>query len=354
MAERGVLGRHLARNLTEITLKKVTGPGFQNAERHTTRIREGQSILALRSTPLMEGDAAIIIGAGPSLHRTNVAEQIRNATVQPVLIACESVLAYSFRNGLIPDLVVTLDPHPTRIVRCLGDPTLTPERLPEDDYFARQDFDPGFAEDQLRFNAELIGLVNRYGPQIRAAISSSAAPAVVDRIYESGMEAFWWNPYYDDVDVDDSLTRKIHRLNGLPCLNAGGNVGTAAWVIAHTVLKKRKIALVGMDLSYYAETPYLNTQHYYELIDLVGLDRLDEVFIPIHNPHVGMDFYTDPVYLWYRDCFLEMLQQANGETFNCTGGGILFGSGVHITSLAEFLAAICPVQVNATREGVGG
>lgn len=340
MTDQGELGRRIARQLGALTLEKVVEIGFRNAETNAARIESGHGILGLRDTPLMDGDAAIVLAAGPSLHRATEVEELRALQGKATLIAAESVLSYCFRNDLVPDLIVTLDPHPTRIVRCFGDPHLTAEMLVQDDYFERQDFDPGFALDQLRFNAELLASVDAHGPAIRAAISSSASPAAVDRVYASRMQPYWWNPYYDDYDLPDSLTRKIHRMNGLPCLNAGGNVGTAAWVIAQTVLRKSKVALVGMDLGYYADTPYENTQYYYELIDAVGADRLDEAFIQIHNPWIGADFYTDPAYLWYRECFLELARDAECETFNCTGGGILFGEGIRFVPLSEFAAAI--------------
>jgi hypothetical protein len=154
------------------------------------------------------------------------------------------------------------------------------------------------------------------------------------------MAPYWWNPYYDDYDIDGSLTREIHAMNGLPCLNAGGNVGAAAWVVAHAVLGKTRIGLLGMDLGYYADTPYERTQYFYEIRDLVGADRLDEVYVRFHNPHVNADFYTDPAYLWYRDSFLEMARDAECETVNCTGGGILFGEGVSQATLPEFVQKV--------------
>jgi hypothetical protein len=61
--------------------------------------------------------------------------------------------------------------------------------------------------------------------------------------------------------------------------------------------------------------------------------------VRITNPHVGLEFYTDPAYLWYRDAFLEMAQAAECETHNCTGGGILFGPGIRWTPLPAFLDA---------------
>jgi len=333
----GALGRAIAATLEEVTLHKVREAGFRNAEANARCISSGQNILKLRATRLAEGNAALVMGAGPSLHRTDVANQLKASRFKGPLIATESAMAYCLRHEIVPDLIVTLDPHPDRIVRWFGDPSLTADRLEQDDYYSRQDMDPAFTEDQLRFNAELIELVNRYGSRISVAVASSASPAVVGRIVHCGMSAYWWNPFYDDYDLPDSLTRKIHEMNGLPCLNAGGNVGSAAWVIAQAVLQKTHVGIVGMDFSYYANTPYERTQYYYEIVDLVGKDRLDEVFVPIHNPHVKADFYTDPAYLWYRDSFLRMVAEADCQTYNCTGGGILFGEGIRFIALEDFL-----------------
>jgi hypothetical protein len=350
MAEPGDLGRRIAAQLGEVTLHKVRDAGFANARANGARIAAGRSVLALRDSPLVQGNAALVIAAGPSLHRTNVAAQLAASGFDGIVVATESAMAYCLRHGIVPDLIVTLDPHATRIVRWFGDPRLTHDDLMRDDYYSRQDLDPQFADNQLRANAELVDLVNTHGPRMRAAVCSSAPAAVVERVYESGMAPYWWNPYYDDYDTAGSLTRQIHAMNGLPCLNAGGNVGAAAWVVAHAILGKTRIGLLGMDLGYYADTPYERTQYFYEIRDLVGADRLDEVYVRFHNAHVNADFYTDPAYLWYRDSFLEMARDAECETVNCTGGGILFGEGVSQATLPDFVGAACGghLKVNPT------
>ena len=100
------------------------------------------------------------------------------------------------------------------------------------------------------------------------------------------------------------------------------------------------IALIGMDLGYYAETPYRETQYYHELCELVGEANLDQVFVHMQNPHMQQDFYTDPAYLWYRDSFLQMAGRARAAgvtTYNCTGGGILFGEGIEFASFDSFV-----------------
>ena len=338
----GSLGWRIVAQLDGITLEKVAEVGFVNARANAALISKGKSILALQETSLTKGGIALVIAAGPSVHRHDTARFIKESGFEGVIVATESAMFFCLRNGIVPDLVVTLDPHADRIVRWFGDPNLTEEVLIRDDYFVRQDMDPKFREDQLRLNQELLDLVNANGPRIRIALASSVSEAVARRVVESGMDAYWWNPMYDDYDAEDSLTRRINALNGLPCVNAGGNVGTACWVFAHAVLGKKRVGLVGMDFGYYADTPHDKTQYYKEILALVGPDRLNEVFVRILNPHLGREFYTDPAYLWYREAFLEMVQQADCETYNCTGGGILFGPGIHWMALPEFLS-MCKV-----------
>jgi hypothetical protein len=334
---RGALGRQIAGRLEDLTLEKVTGIGFENAKGNAERIRAGLTLDDLLDTPLVSGDRALVVAAGPSLHRYDSARIIRESDFDGMIVTSESSMAWCLRNGIVPDLVVTLDPHPTRIVRWFGDPSLTEEMIEGDDYYSRQDMDPEFRRDQVEANERIMELLDRYGSRIRIAISSSASEAVARRVEETGMTAYWWNPMYDDYDREDSLTRKIHALNGLPCVNAGGNVGTACWVFAGAVLGKKQVGLAGMDFGYYEDLPYERTQYYYPLLDLVGEERLDEVFVWLTNPHMDRAFYTDPAYLWYRDTFLEMAGQMDCETVNCTGGGILFGDPIRWSGLEDFL-----------------
>ena len=92
-----------------------------------------------------------------------------------------------------------------------------------------------------------------------------------------------------------------------------------------------------IDFSYYEDTPYKNTQYYYEAVDLVGENNLDAFFIRVYNPHLKQWFYTDPAYYWYKEVFLEMVTSADCLTYNCTEGGILFGEGITFTPMINFL-----------------
>jgi hypothetical protein len=332
----GELALALVANMPQITLNRIGDDGINNAHKNLKHLDKGCSLKELRNVPLGEGDQAVIIAAGPSLHKTNVARNLKSSGYKGAIVVPDSAMLYCLRNGIVPDLVVTVDPHAKRIVRWFGDTSLTKADLAADDYFSRQDMDPAFA-DQLQVNDEVIGLLDKYGNKIRIALSTSSSEAVVKRAIDTEMQIYWWNPIYDDPDLPNSETEKLFKLNGLPCLNAGGNVGSTCWMMADSVLEKKHVALTGMDFSYYEETPYKSTQYYYEALELVGEGQLDSIYIRIYNPYLKKWFYTDPAYMWYRNSLIEMVAEASCETYNCTEGGILFGDNINFTSLNSFL-----------------
>lgn len=332
---RRTLGRDIAARMAQITLHRIGDSALENARRNRGHLERGESVAALRGAALGRGDAAVIVAAGPSVQRHDPVGALLRGGYEGAVIATDSAMRGCLRAGLVPDLVVTVDPHPDRIVRWFGLPDLHDDHL-EDDYFRRQDMDRGFA-DERQANDEIVELLDRYGSSMRIALSTSASEAVVERALSTGMKIYWWNPMLDDPD-EDGMSQELQRLNGLPCINAGGNVGTACWMIADAVLGKRRVALTGVDFSYYADTPRSATQYYRELLDLLGEARLEEGFVHIRNPHLDAPFYTDPAYLWYRDVFLELLEDAECETWNCTGGGILFGDGIRWGTLDAFIA----------------
>jgi Protein of unknown function DUF115 len=331
------LGRRIAARLNEATFERIAPLALANAELNRPRIR--RSLLELTETPLGEGDAAMVVAAGPSLQRRRSLARLHESGFGGAVVAVDGALGACLRHGVVPDLVVSVDPHGERIVRWFGDPTLTAPSA--DDYFRRQEMDAAHRHDEVAANRELLELVDRVGPRLRVAIATSAAPAVVDRCEKAGMTLYWWNPMHDDYDAPESLSRRLHQANGLPCLNGGGNVGTAAWVLAHAVLGKKRVGIIGMDLGYAPGTPYARTQYYPELRAILG-DRYAEAFVHIDNPHVGETWFCDPAYYWFRDVFLEMAREADCETFNCTEGGILFGPGVTVTPLERFLSGERP------------
>lgn len=322
--------------MEQLTWDRHGSLGVENARRNLNLLDKGQSIAALRGQSLGKSKSAVIIAAGPSVKRQDPLKLVREHDYDGVVIATESALAYCLRNEVVPDLTISLDPHATRIVRWFGDPALSEDSLRADDYFRRQDMDEAFAN-EMAMNQELLDLFDKYGDQIKIALSTSASEAVTSRVLDIGMDIYWWNPMYDDPDEDGGITQELQCLNRLPAINAGGNVGSAAWMMASAVLELPKVALTGMDFSYYADTPYENTQYYREALDLVGEENLDSIYIKVFNPFTETWFYSDPAYFWYREALLDMLSVSECETFNCTEGGIVFGDNIQFVPLANFL-----------------
>ena len=335
----GALGQEIVANMVKITWERIGAHGLENAKKSLSLIRQGKSIHDLTRQKIGEGDTALVIAAGPSIKRRDPGPVIKKSGYRGAIIVPDGGIRYCLVNNIVPDLIVTADPHATRIVRWFGDPDLTTERLVEDDYYRRQDMDSMFA-DELRVNREMLDLIHQYGSRLKIALCSSASPAVVKRVHDAELDIYWWNPMYDDPDKTDSVTRRLFEENGLPCVNAGGNVGSACWMLAAEVLQKSHIAVTGMDFSYYAETPYYNTQYYHEAVALAGKDNLDAIYVRIYNHYEHAWFYTDPAYLWYRDCLLEMAADTGSKTYNCTEGGIFFGGNVQYLPLAHFLSDV--------------
>ena len=239
-------------------------------------------------------------------------------------------------NGIVPDLVVTFDPHPTRVVRWFGDEKLTNKNLKEDDYFARQDLEVKF-NNELNMNNKVIKLFNKYAKKLNIAVGTSSSRSVIKRIISAKANIFWWNPYLDDPKIKNSVTKKIFNMNKFPVINTGGNVGATAWMMAESLFNCKRIGLLGMDFAYYLDTSINKTQYYDRLQKFVKKkEDLKMFYSKIFNPKTKKYFYTDHVYAWYKKCLVEMVSNSNAITVNCSGGGILFDKNIEWTSLNNF------------------
>lgn len=332
----------VAREIATISANFHTEKLLRHAHENLARVTG-----TLRDVPQPLGEkakSAIIISAGPSVHRQKSISHILTSGYKGTVVAVDGSLISCLKAGLFPDYVLTLDSHETRIARWFGDHDFEQHSF-NDDYFQRQDLDIEFRSNLIEQNLLNIALVNQHGSKSKAVVSSSTPQNVARRIDEAKFDAYWWNPLVDNPNEPSSLTRRLYDINGLPCMNTGGNVGTAAWVFASTVLNIPTVALLGMDFGYYEDLPYSKTQGYYELIKHIGTTEGLEPHFPSYTfPLTGEKFYTDVTYSWYRKNFLELLNLSSAQTFNCTGGGVLFGDRLPCVSLQSFfekMGSVC-------------
>jgi hypothetical protein len=270
----------------------------------------------------------IVVSAGPSLYRQNMLQRIKALGFTGALVAIDGSYVQCLRASITPNYVLTLDPHPTRIVRWFGDPEFA-DNSAGDDYFARQDLDEAFRRDAEKTNAENLALIDDCSrPPL---LICSTAPANVVR-RTADFERYWFAPLVDNPKLPGSLTREIAQATGLPCLNTGGTVGTAAVIFAHCILKARRIAVVGMDLGYAKDLPLERTQSWNMLKDRADVKDL---YPKVLHPKWG-ECYVDPTYAWYRQNLLALLKSAGRTLYNCTEGGALYGPHVECMTLEEF------------------
>ena len=254
------------------TFDRIAAASLANAQANASQAT--RSVADLTTLPRV-----VVVANGPSLAGNLEALRLASAHV----VCADGAMARLLMVGVVPDLVVTCDPHP-RIAHWFGADD-------DDGHFART------GERALR--GDLSG--------IPLAIATASHPRTVAQATAAGMALYWWHAMLDDP-ATGTLTRGLYDLAPLPCLNGGGNVGTAAWVLAHTILGAKDIALVGFDFGYPPGFPEERTQYAPERPSFVTYPN---------------GWYTDATFAWFRDVFTAMVKDAPCRTVNCSFGGTL-------------------------------
>lgn len=269
---------------------------------------------------------ALVISAGPSLHKCGILARLSG--FRGTIVASDGAYIQCLKAAIRPDWVVTIDPHPTRIVNWFGD-TNYKENSSDLEYFQRQaDFDPRFRAAGAAENAENIKAVDEAASPI--VICASAPQNVVERT--AAFDRYFFTPLVDRPVVG-SLTRQLVEVTKAPALNTGGTVGTAAYVFARHVLKSGNVAVVGFDFGYPEGTPLESTQEH----DLLKDEPNIEEFYPARSGFWGNGF-TSPTYEFYLRNFLDLTE---GERIiNCSGGGFLQGPNVTCMEIEEWMTSV--------------
>ena len=324
-------------NLSKHTFKSVSRATIANAKSNQKYLKKGKSIRKIKEFKFKKkSTTALIVSGGPSLRIVNHLKQIKNHEEKIIIISTDGSLFYLLENKIIPDLVVSLDPHPTRILRWFGDKNLNKKKLKKDNYFRSQDIDIKF-KNEINTNKKVLSLTKKFGKKLNIALCTSAPENVVKRLVEIKSNIFWWNPFLDNPEAKGSLSQTLFNLNQLPLINSGGNVGSASWMIAANVINCKNIGMIGMDFSYYMNTKIQQTQYYGILKKTFGIKYINKFYKKIYNPIYRKYFYTDYVYNWYKNIFLEMISCSKNNTINCTEGGVLFGKNIKNMKLKDFL-----------------
>ena len=284
----------------------------------------GDLLLDLQVPATPPAGPALVIGGGPSLREHRHLELLAESCPPGLmLVATDRILIPLLRLGVIPDLVVSIDGDHEVIARFVDDP-----------------------------------MVDQHGAKLRVAMASMGAPPVAERFARAGATLYWFHPLFDDPRRQGSLTalqrgmtRNARWPQGLPAVSCGGHAGATGWVLAHALLRRSPIGLIGLDLGYPLGYPLERTQCYPVISELTGGDpeAARAYFTEIYNPALGQPALLDVMFAEFRRHFLEMLARVPPwvRTCNCTQGGSLFGPGITTLPLARFLEHVASKETSA-------
>lgn len=266
-----------------------------------------------------EEHSAIVIGAGPSIKKKKHLELLSNSGYKGAIICTD--------RSLVPALKADI----------------TPERFPN---FNVLTIDP--AEILKKFYND--NVVSKFGNKINGIFATVIHPATVDMARKAGVKIHWLHSLFDYNEGKKSfnqisalMVRANTHHNGLPAIQTGGNVGTAAWFVAWQILKCSTVGLIGINHGWDEDDSWdeiLAHANAPSNIDRTSL-QFQKLYPKIYNPDFNCYCIQDPVYQYYSTAFKEFVARAPSwvNTINATEGGCIFGECITSMTFNEFLNA---------------
>jgi len=283
-----------------ITLHRFIPMWMSNIHENFAAIKNGLDVRDIPKTDL----PALIIGGGPSLYRNNHLQLLADQGFDVVILATDRVLKDCLYVGVVPDYVCVLD----------GQEGILP-----------------FIDHQI---------VDDYAEQIGAIMCVTTHPTVVKRW--AGKIHWFTNSISDNVapNVGYLLNHLLKKTE----VTTAGHVSSLGWCIAHTI-GCRTIALIGVDLSYPADTPVEETENYDKYLKAFDGDaeKTKECYTPYHHKFFDTDCYYNPIFSTYINCSMGQFAtaveaDAGCKIINCTEGGAIESNNVICMRFVDFLA----------------
>ena len=261
---------------------------------------------------------SIVIGAGPSIRKFNHLSTLSESRFPGFVLVSDKMLAPTLEAGVTPNrfkmVVLSLDAHPSLV--------------------------PAFYQHEI---------VKKWGTRLRCVLSSTVSKNTAQAVEDAGIPFYWFNPQYDSVFglcPTESLTRLIMlqtvsptHPNGAASFSVLGNTGSGLIMFATAFLHSSPVALIGMDMGYYEETPPSETAYWHSFKDIdpnLHKDQFKLLWCPEWG---GKELKLDLVFWGYRETLLNAVKLLPPwfSLVNCTGGGSIFGDGIRCVVLEEWL-----------------
>ena len=264
-------------------------------------------------------ESAIIIGKGPSIKENNHLELLADSNFNGMIICTDGALIDTLEAGVTPEkfpnfYVVTID---------------TAERIAS-----------------LYDNP----IVDKFGDKIYGIFTTVSHPKTLERARKAKIKIHWLHALFDYNDGKKSfnqisalMTRTKNHVKGLPAIQTGGNVGTAAWFIGWKILKCNLLTLIGINHGWTENTPWELIMSHGNSTNSMYVDKnhpnFEKLFPTVYNPDFDCKCILDPVFQYYSNALKEFIARSpkSVTTINATEGGSIFGERIECITLNEFL-----------------
>jgi len=278
---------------------------MKNFRRNIDDVEKSRDLVQLEEK-YRDRKTAVVIGAGPSVHKYGHIKMLKKSGYDGVIIATDRILIPCLKEGLIPNIVISLD----------GD-------------FEVSEF----------FKHEL---VKKHGQEMDVVFSSVVDNATVKTLPRRS-NVYFFNPHMDTMDPDMSVSKAMWWMTNRTVMHTGGNVGAACWFLS-VYMNKSPIGLIGMDLSYpdIKDIQEIPTFGIYDRMHQGDPEKIIKCFRRDYHPFFKTEAIVDYIMDTYYEVFktwIGAIHSAHGvDTINCTGGGAIHPSdGLECLYFDDFL-----------------
>ncbi len=302
--------------ISEATRRNLFELWMQNFAENLPHIRNGETVEKLvPAEPDKPQGPAIVVGAGPTVREFNQLEMLAQSGFEGVVIATDSMLIPCLEKGVIPDYVISVD---------------------------------GAEVIAKFYDSEL---VRKHGAKLKTLLISTVHPKVRELLTEASAKIYWYHGLFDDWRSPESFTKLISVITksnknpkGLPAISCLGNCGAAAWVCAHSLLRRDRIALLGIDMGYPEGYPLEKTYYFSTYLKAAGGDvskALAFGYTRVYNPFTRAVVIQDPVFRHYTEGWVEAAKHTPRWviTVNCSPKSALYSydGTINTMSFEDFL-----------------
>ena len=264
-----------------------------------------------------KNNAAIVIGAGPSLHQHNHLKLLAKSGFKGSIICTDRILIPALKAGITPKkfpkfYVVTID---------------TAEKIKK------------FYDDDI---------VKKYGSKINGLFTIVTNPKTLKIARKNGIKIHWMHALFDYSEgkksfnqISSLIIRAKNSEHGLPGIQTGGNVGTSAWFVGWQILKCKTICLIGINHSWNVNDDWKKmAAHCNTPLNIDKKSHLFKKLFPVvYNPEFNSECMLDPIFQYYSNALKDFISRAPSyvKTINSTEGGCIFGRQIKCVIFQKFL-----------------